>query len=125
MEHSTALRGLAYAQLCRPDWFTGHIASVTRVGTHRLLTLRETSRDGSLLTVWLSSVAIDAHSSAGWAGLLDVQPMPALSVRLRGRFVAQNDSGALTADIHFPENIGVSRCDARQAAEVVACSGRR
>ncbi|WP_280155850.1 hypothetical protein [Piscinibacter sp. XHJ-5] len=75
-----------------------------------MLQLREAARDGIPLTVWVSSVAIEAARSSDWARLLDVQPLPALSVRLRGRFVRRDAATELTADIHFPEDITVRRC---------------
>lgn len=113
----TRLDGLARIELGRPAWYCGHIAEVRRLGTHRLLLLREVARDGSALAVWVSSVAIRAERSTNWATLLDAQPLPSLAVRFRGRFPCCSTIDPLTADIHFPEDICM-------ASSMPAASGR-
>ena len=111
----TELDGLPRASLGRPAWYCGHIARVRRVGAHRLLLLHEEARDGTALAVWVSSVALDCEHSTGWAELLDAQPLPTLAVRFRSRFPSCSDLDPLTADVHFPEDIGISRCGAHAA----------
>jgi len=111
----TCLSGLPRIELGRPGWYHGHIADVLRVGAHRLLLLREVARDGSALAVWVSSVAIGAERSATWGRLLDDQPLPSLAVRFRGRFPCCSAADPLTADVHYPEDIGVWRLP-RQSA---------
>ena len=113
----THLDGLARIELGRPAWYGGHIADVRRLGTHRLLLLRDAARDGSALAVWVSSVAICAERSTGWAALLDARPLPSLTVRFRGRFPCCSATDPLTADIHFPEDIGVSRVRSPRTGE--------
>jgi hypothetical protein len=117
----TPLDGLARIELGRPAWYGGHIAEVRRLGTHRLLLLRETARDGSALAVWVSSVAICAEGSTSWAPLLDARPLLSLTVRFRSRFPCCSAIDPLTADIHFPEDIGVSR-SAHHAQEATHAS---
>jgi hypothetical protein len=112
MDPIISLRGLTYAELSRHRWYRGRIASVTRLGRHRNLMLHEIARNGSPLTVWVSCVAIEARGSVDWAGLLDMKPMPELAVHLRSRFVYCGGADRLTADIHYPENISVRRCNA-------------
>jgi hypothetical protein len=105
----TCLDGLTRIELGRPAWYCGHIAEVRRLSMHRLLLLREVPRDGSALAVWVSSVALGAERSTSWATLLDAQPLAPLAVRFRGRFPCCSAIDPLTADIHFPEDIGVCR----------------
>jgi len=105
----TPLDGLGRIELGRPAWYGGRIAEVRRLGTHRLLLLRDVPRDGTALAVWVSSVALCAERSTNWATLLDARPLPSLAVRFRGRFPCCSAIDPLTADIHFPEDIEVCR----------------
>jgi hypothetical protein len=120
----TCLDGLPRIELGRPAWYRGHIAEVRRLSMHRLLLLREVARDGSALALWASSVALGGGRSTSWAALLDARPLPSLAVRFRGRFPCCSAIDPLTADIHFPEDIGVCRgiqpCVSKISA--VACS---
>jgi hypothetical protein len=98
---------LPIVELLRPAWYVGTIACVRACGTHKVLVLREACRDGRELTVWVSSVAIEAAESSRWRGLLNSPRIVSASVRFWGRFTGYNDAGRLTSDVHYPDRIWI------------------
>lgn len=108
--HSCAVRlapALPVLELLRPARYVGTIACVRFCGMHRLLVLREASRDGRELTVWVSSVAIEAQESIRWRELLSSRKIVAATVRFRGRFTGYQHAERLTAEVHYPDRIWI------------------